>query len=891
MDNKKTFFYFSGTHWDREWYQTFQGFRYRLVDMIDGVLDVMDNDKKFGIFHMDGQTIVLEDYSEIKPENAEKLKKYIAEDKIKIGPWYVMPDEFNLSGESLIRNLQIGHELCKKWNAKSAWKIGYICDIFGHIAQMPQILNGFDIKYSHFSRGKMAFTEPYFIWRSPDGSENLTMRVGNKSLYGEFYHSVVANKHKGKDEVVKCLNEFVDEKIKETKYPVYILADANDHQPIHPEANEYIEMVKDHVPDTEVKFVDLINAFELLEQYRPELEVFEGEFNVTNEKGGNDLISNTLSSYYTLKKANDECQTKLEKIAEPMSAMAMLKGYAFPRNYIKIAYKYLIQNHPHDSICGCSIDQVHKDMEYRFDQTKEICDEIKDAYISKNTNEFVYFADREEGSESIITMFNPLPYEREEVVTIEIPMRANIPFEQKQYDGLLGYEVVNSFHICDFEGNKIPYQIIEVSNSQPWRIQDQKVEYVDFYTVTFKVKLPAGGKCEYKVVPTEEYVRYLEHIKSGVDFMENEHVLVKINPNGTISIFDKATGKTYDNQLTLVDDIEIGDGWTHGPAKKDRMVVSSFGDCRVEKIESGVSKCTFRIIKTLKLPKRYEVIRYSNQRSNEYIDCDAVFDVSLSENARFVDVKLTFNNLACDHRLRLAMPTNVKSDTYFASQPFFCQERKDGIDFSTQNWREHDQYEKSMLGIMGKRDAKGVGLALVNDAGLHECASFNDENKTLYVTLLRAFRKTVNTRGEKRGQLLGELEYNFRFVPLDKSVSYADLLKMQETMAVGTIFNYCEAKVGTELSAPESDYEVSGDNIILSMLKVAENGENALIARVYCASDKDSSATIKFSREIKSAQFVNLNEEPIENGNVKLNGNAVEFKVPGWKIVTVKLSF
>ncbi|MBR5496243.1 MAG: hypothetical protein IKV58_02520 [Oscillospiraceae bacterium] len=86
-------------------------------------------------------------------------------------------------------------------------------------------------------------------------------------------------------------------------------------------------------------------------------------------------------------------------------------------------------------------------------------------------------------------------------------------------------------------------------------------------------------------------------------------------------------------------------------------------------------------------------------------------------------------------------------------------------------------------------------------------------------------------------------------------------------------------------------YEVSGDNIILSMLKVAENGENALIARVYCANDKDSSAKIKFGKEIKSAQLVNLNEEPIENGNVKLNGNTVEFKVLGWKIVTVKLSF
>ncbi len=890
-DKKKTFFYFSGTHWDREWYQTFQGFRYRLIDLIDGVLDVMDNDKEFGVFHMDGQTIVLEDYSEIKPENAEKLKKYIAEDKIKIGPWYVMPDEFNLSGESIIRNLQIGHELCDKWNAKSAWKVGYICDIFGHIAQTPQIFNGFDIKYSHFSRGKLGYTEPYFIWRSPDGSETLTMRVGDKSLYGEFCTEVIMWGHKGKEVLTQRLNDFVDGKIKGTKYPVYIIADANDHQPIHPEANEYIKMVKEHVPDADVKNVDLINAFEMLEEYRSELEVFEGEFNVTNKEGGSHLISNTLSSYYTLKKANDECQTKLEKIAEPMSAMAMLKGYPFPRNFIKIASKYLIQNHPHDSICGCSIDQVHKDMEYRYDQTKQICDEIKDAYIRKNTNDFVFAPDRENGSESIITIFNPLPYEREEVVTIEIPMRSNIPFEQKQYDGLLGYELVNSFYICDFEGNQIPYQMIDVSNGQPWRVQDQRVEIVDFYTITFKVKLPAGGKCEYKVVPTLDTVRYLKHMKSGLDFMENEHVSVKINPNGTISIFDKATGKTYDNQLTLIDDIEIGDGWTHGPAKNDRMAVSSFGNCRVEKIESGVSRCVFRIIKTLHLPKKYDKIRNNIQRSDDYIDCDAVFEVGLSENARFVDVKLTFDNKACDHRLRLAVPTYTKSDTYFAGQPFYCEQRKDGIDFSTQNWLEHDQYEKSMNGIMGKRDAKGVGLAFVSDAGLHECASVGDENKTLYATLLRAFRRTVNTRGEKRGQLLGELEYRFNLVPLDKSVSYADLVKMQECMGVGVILDYCEAKEETQILAPTSDYEVLGDNILLSMLKVAENGGNALIARVFCASDKASVATVKFSKDIKSAKMVNLNEEELPQGDISTNGNTIKFNVPAWKIVTVKLTF
>ena len=124
MEKNKDIFYFSGTHWDREWYQTFQGFRYRLVKAMDGILDGMRTLDDFNVFHLDGQTIVLEDYAEIKPENAEALKEFIKNDRIKIGPWYDMPDEFILSGESLIRNLMMGHELSKKWGAKEAWKFG-----------------------------------------------------------------------------------------------------------------------------------------------------------------------------------------------------------------------------------------------------------------------------------------------------------------------------------------------------------------------------------------------------------------------------------------------------------------------------------------------------------------------------------------------------------------------------------------------------------------------------------------------------------------------------------------------------------------------------------------------------------------------------------------------
>ncbi len=153
MNNKElSIYYFSATHWDREWYQTFQGFRYRLVKMMNDLIGLLETDSEFKTFHFDGQTIILEDFTEIEPEKKNHLFKLIKEKRLLIGPWYVMPDEFLLSGESLIRNLIIGHEIAEKWDTE-AWKYGYICDIFGHIAQMPQIFNGFGIKHSLLGRG------------------------------------------------------------------------------------------------------------------------------------------------------------------------------------------------------------------------------------------------------------------------------------------------------------------------------------------------------------------------------------------------------------------------------------------------------------------------------------------------------------------------------------------------------------------------------------------------------------------------------------------------------------------------------------------------------------------------------------------------------------------
>ena len=166
-------YYFSSTHWDREWYQSFQGFRKRLAETAEGICDLLEGDPDFGAFHFDGQTVVLEDAAELRPDLAPRLRRLVASRRLLVGPWYVMPDEFLVSGEALVRNLLAGRALARRWGAEP-WSFGYVCDVFGHIAQLPQILAGFGIRVALVGRGtNESTTEHFFLWESPDGTSCL----------------------------------------------------------------------------------------------------------------------------------------------------------------------------------------------------------------------------------------------------------------------------------------------------------------------------------------------------------------------------------------------------------------------------------------------------------------------------------------------------------------------------------------------------------------------------------------------------------------------------------------------------------------------------------------------------------------------------------------------
>ena len=162
--------YVLSTHWDREWYQTFQDYRYRLVQLLDRVFDGLEDGRLQGPFQTDGQAIILEDYLEVRPQRRPQIERFARESKLVIGPWYVLPDEFLVSGESIIRNIELGRRVARFFGGRPS-DAAFACDLFGHTGQMPQIFAGFGIRGGFIWRGLNPVAARHVIWRGADGTE------------------------------------------------------------------------------------------------------------------------------------------------------------------------------------------------------------------------------------------------------------------------------------------------------------------------------------------------------------------------------------------------------------------------------------------------------------------------------------------------------------------------------------------------------------------------------------------------------------------------------------------------------------------------------------------------------------------------------------------------
>ncbi|HEY3313445.1 MAG TPA: glycoside hydrolase family 38 C-terminal domain-containing protein [Anaerolineales bacterium] len=379
----RTLHVISHTHWDREWYLTFQQFRLKLVHLVDNLLEILENDPGYRHFMLDGQTIVLDDYLQVRPEKEPVIREYVKSGRLVIGPWHILPDMFLVGPEAHIRNLLEGLRTARKFGP--AMMIGYMPDSFGHIGQMPQILRGFGINNACLWRG--LDEEPVeFWWQAPDGSKVLMSYLRDSYSNGAFLPGGGTFPTESMPLFAQALADCGQSLAEHSRSEHLLVMLGTDHMPPPPKTSANIAYSNRNLADTLVQHSTLPQYFAALEASLDgvQLPSVTGELRKSKRMH---LLPGVLSTRMWIKQRNQASENLLTRWVEPFSTFATIlalpedSGQPVPqlrstRGIIRQAWRLLMENHPHDSICGCSIDQVHAEMQSRFDQVDQIGEEL-----------------------------------------------------------------------------------------------------------------------------------------------------------------------------------------------------------------------------------------------------------------------------------------------------------------------------------------------------------------------------------------------------------------------------------------------------------------------------------------------------------------------------------
>ncbi len=341
---KKKVIAYLHTHWDREWYREFEVFRLRLLRVFDNVLEMLEN-KSIPSFYFDGQVVALLDYLEIRPEKEAQIRKFIAQKKLFIGPFYCLVDEFLTDKSSFEKNLEIGLKISKDFGCEDF--VGYLADTFGHSKNVPIILQKFGI-------------DKAIVWR---GVGNLPANflfngVKTVNLVRGYYMDVFSNSISIKEKANLLKKDF--DKISEKASNYLLLPIGADHLGVEKNISNQIANVNKYLSNYEIKLGSPFDYFEKTEfktQYNDELRDNSKTF----------ILQGAYSARMKLKQYNVKCTYMLEQTDK----LQKFYGNKY-ETIMDYAYKLLLQNQAHDSICGCSTDSVYSETVNRYEKIIQI---------------------------------------------------------------------------------------------------------------------------------------------------------------------------------------------------------------------------------------------------------------------------------------------------------------------------------------------------------------------------------------------------------------------------------------------------------------------------------------------------------------------------------------
>lgn len=843
----------SHTHWDREWYRTFQAFRARLVDTVDRVLDLLADDEEWR-FVLDGQTVVIEDYLEVRPERRPELERACRAGRLAVGPWYVQPDSLLPSGEAHVRNLLEGGRTAEQVGAPS--RVAYTPDSFGHPAQLPQLFAGFGLEPFVYWRGngdELDALGSTYRWVAPDGSSVPAHHLARgyfaaaclpdrpelaAEVLEKLARSLAANGGDGggEDEVVLLMNGF-------------------DHTLPDAHTGAAAEALSRRTGWTVQR--GLLDDLRLSLEGR-DLETFSGELlgaRVTN------LLPGVWSTRMTLKLANRSAEAALEGWAEPWTAFSAALGGPDERASLRMAWRSVLQSQAHDSICGCSQDEVAVDALARSRTGRQLADETGARSLERLAGlgperRVPWSTDLD------VAVFNPSPRPRTDVVCLPLD---GVPLYRVSADDFSVHPLVMASGGFTVDGQ--PARAVPSDDPRrPRMLPEMPPLDIEFVATD----VPAFGWRRVRLAPGPQVD---DAVDDGREIAAGD-VRVRADDDGTLTF---GFSEREWSGLGAIEDLgDRGDTYDFDPVPDDAGATVTSVAVERRCHPSGIAR--LRVTRTLSVPQGLTPAR--DARSQKCVSVVVETEARVAPGVRRVDLRVRVDNTASDHRMRLLFPTGGAGEGFTAATTFGVAHR--GIGSPDDSRWVHPA--PATFPHQGWVAVDGLTVAA---PGLPEAEVTPDG--AIAVTLLRAVgwlaRLDLTTRPVPAGpglptpaaQCTGIFEAELALLPgADPAAAREAELGLRAVPAGPTPL----LEPGRELLSVEPA------TLLVSAVKPAER-EDGILVRVLNPTDEviDGSLTVGFPAS--SAIRVALDETPVGDDNLLARNGAVRMPVEPHRLESV----
>ncbi|MGF1862997.1 glycoside hydrolase family 38 C-terminal domain-containing protein [Photobacterium profundum] len=696
------------THWDREWYFSTEESQVLLVFTMQQILEQLEQDEGMPCFVLDGQSVMLEDYLSVVPEDTARVTELVKCGKLLVGPWYTQTDQCVVHGESQLRNLFWGCRDAKRFGA--VMKVGYVPDSFGQSEQLPQLLQHFDIDKCVFWRGIWeGITEnTEFIWRAPNGSKVTTAVL-------EFGYSAFQGM-----KPIGCHLDGIDQKMTERFWPGerenFLFMGGHDQKPWQSET------------------VAEIHNANVERQYSYQLCSFEDYFSVTTEKPLAIVESEMLygkysrihrgiySTRYDIKKLNSNVENLIVNQLEPLLTVANSLGMKYPYGLMEKNWKQLMQSHAHDSIGGCNTDSVNRQVLARIQAVRENAERLKDITLKQLADASTKGLEGE-----FVLAFNPLPYQRDAMVELELVLPTR-QFVLHDGDDLV-------------DVHSIDCQLVDINAivQDPTTLGDER--FKSWYRHRIIASLHALPACGYRSLMVERLADKEADIDGNAEsardqnqlqMIQNEYLSVNVDTTGKVSLTNTVSGEHWEDLLTLVDGGDDGDNYDFSEPYKDYQVILQANPNNI-KVSQGALRSTICISYQVKLPNNLQ------DRADKLCTTEqtAVMELSLEKGSDQIEIHIHLDNQVDDHRLQLHVNGNFLGQETIADQPIGLIRRGNDEQalsvWQEQEWTSCPVAIYPMQSVVAGETEQG-GIAILTD-GIREYQQYHE---SIAITLFRA---------------------------------------------------------------------------------------------------------------------------------------------------------